>query len=466
MERAVEALSPTRKKISVTMTTEEVNAAITHELNEYRKNLVLPGFRRGKVPVSILEHRFGAEIRGRATNDAINTMSQQAIKESGLNPVSQVQIDHQDQAILLEKDKPLSYTFQFDVLPEIAFPEYEGMEVEEHIAGVEEKEIEAIVDELRERQATDVEVQEDRLPQDGDVVDVDYAGFDPENPQTPVPDVKGEGFTVVLGRKQAIDDFEALVKTAKRGEEKEGIVAFPEGYGHPDLAGKKVLFKITVKSLRERHLPPADDEFAKKTNHDDMAKLRAGIEEQLKLEKKQEARMASVATLRDRLLAQVSFELPQAMLEHRIDRILEDRDIRLSYMGKSLKDLGKSIEELRAEVKEEAEKTLRPQVFLMALAEKEKLVVTEQEMQSALFRIAMNAKQDYEKVENAYRRTGMIVDLRNRLTADKAMFLIYTKAKIHRTGPGAPEENPETKDTVENAGTDTVAQAESEKTAE
>lgn len=450
MEFAVEAVSPTRKKVTLTLSAEDVNAAVSKTVAEYRKDLALPGFRKGKVPASVVERRFGGEILSRATQDTVNEAVRKALEAESLTPLSRLEMDT---AAVFEKNAPFSCSMQFDVLPSIDFPDYVGLEVEEDAADVSDAEVNDIIERMRESVAEQVDVSEDRLPQDGDTVDVDYAGFEPDDDAKPVDDVKGEHFSIVLGQKQALDDFEALVKTAKAGEEKEGIVSFPEDYGHAPLAGRNVLFRIRLNGIKSRILPEVDDEFAKKTGHEDMEKLRAAIVEHVSGSKKQAARGAAMQKLLNGLLDKVSFDIPESMLESRIERVLGDREVRLQRMGKSLDDLGKPREELREEARVEALEGLRPQVFLMALAEKEKLAVTEREVEIAIYTMAMRAQQDYRQVRDAYQRSGLIYDLRDRLLADKAMELIYSKAVVKTAeAASASGENP-----AEKAGEDTAS---------
>ena len=184
-----------------------------------------------------------------------------------------------------------------------------------------------------------------------------------------------------------------------------------------------------------------DEAFAKKTGHDDLEKLRAAIVEHVRNEKKQAARSTSMRALLDSLLSRVTFDIPESMLQSRIERVLGDRRIRLERMGKSLDELGKSEEELREEARAEALESLRPQIFLMALAQREKLSVTEQEVEIAIYTMSMRAGQEYKQVRDAYYRSGLVHELRDRLLADKAMEFIYAKANVKQTG--APDIAPD-----------------------
>ena len=206
-----------------------------------------------------MEKRFGEDVYARATQDEINALLQKALKDSGLTPVSSMEMDNHD---AFARNAEFKCNVAFDVLPEIEFPNYEGLEVDQAKADVSDDDVNEIIENLRGRMAELTEVTEDRLPQDGDTVDVDYSGADEEGNK--IDDVQGENFGVALGQGQALPDFEALVKTAKVGEEKTGPVNFPADYPHKPLAGKTVTFTIKVNKIQTSQKPEVNEEFAKK----------------------------------------------------------------------------------------------------------------------------------------------------------------------------------------------------------
>lgn len=426
MEFVVENLSSTRKKIAFTLNADDVNAAINAAVTGFQKDLSLPGFRKGKVPASVVEKRFGEEVYVRATQDKINELLQKTLKDAKLTPVSSMEMDNHD---AFARNTEFKCNVSFDVLPEIAFPVYEGLEVDQAKSDVSDSDIDEVVERLRGNMAELVEVTEDRLPMDGDTVDVDYSGVDENGAK--VDDVQGENFGVVLGQGQALPDFEALVKTAKVGEEKTGSVAFPADYPHAPLAGKTITFTIKVKKIQTSVKPEVNEAFLKKIGQESVEKMRAAISEHIASSKAQTARSEAMKTLLDGLLEKVTFDIPEAMLKSRVDRVMQEQAMKLQRMGIDDRRKDKAQEEKRAEAEKEALEALRPQVFLMALAEKEGLTVSDQEVEMAIYGMAMRAQQDYKKLSEAYHKSGLILDLRDRVLADKAMELIYSKAKLN-----------------------------------
>ena len=260
-------------------------------------------------------------------------------------------------------------------------------------------------------------------------MDVDYSGTDEEGNK--IDDVQGENFGVALGQGQALPDFEALVKTAKVGEEKTGPVNFPADYPHKPLAGKTVIFTIKVNKIQTSQKPEVNEEFAQKVGQESLEKMKASIVEHVSATKAQAARSEAMKKLIDGLLEKVSFEIPDSMLNARVERVVQEQAMKLQRMG--LDDLRKdqAQEEKREEAKKEALETLRPQVFLMALAQKENITVNDQEVEMAIYGMAMRAQQDYKKVSEAYHKSSLIYELRDRILADKALEMVYSKAKIN-----------------------------------
>ena len=436
MEFVVENLSPTRKKIAFTLTADDVNAAINTAVKGFQKDLSLPGFRKGKVPASVVEKRFGEDVYARATQDEINGLLQKTLKDSSLTPVSSMEMDNHD---AFARDTEFKCNVTFDVLPEIEFDAFKAdaqakveaaqAELDQAKADVSDDDVNEIIENLRGRMAELTEVTEDRLPQDGDTVDVDYSGTDEEGNK--IDDVQGENFGVALGQGQALPDFEALVKTAKVGEEKTGPVNFPADYPHKPLAGKTVIFTIKVNKIQTSQKPEVNEEFAQKVGQESLEKMKASIVEHVSATKAQAARSEAMKKLIDGLLEKVSFEIPDSMLNARVERVVQEQAMKLQRMG--LDDLRKdqAQEEKREEAKKEALETLRPQVFLMALAQKENITVNDQEVEMAIYGMAMRAQQDYKKVSEAYHKSGLIYELRDRILADKALEMVYSKAKIN-----------------------------------
>ncbi len=432
MEFNVENISPTKRKIELMLTTGEVNAALDKTIAQYQKNLSLPGFRKGKVPNQVVERKFFEEIVDKATKEKLNECLAEVLAKSGLKPLFNVTTDE----TYFKRGEAFSCNLSFEVLPTISFPVYEGLSIEEEEPLVTDSDVDLIVQNIQEALAEWEEVTDGRLPQDGDTVDVNYSGS--ENGVL-VESVQGTNFVVTLGRKQALADFEALVKTIPVGEEREGVVHFPENYGNRDLAGKDILFKVFLNILKAPVLPKLDDAFAQKAGYEDLVILKKEAREYLLKSQEQQVKARAMKKVLDNLLSQVVVEVPETMLDTKIERILGDQTVRSKNSKEESKaDLKQNTDDERySKAKEEALMLLQPQVFLMAIAAKEGLVIVEKEIEAALHRMAIEARQDPKIFRDAYYRTGLVYELRDHLLADKAMDFIYEKGEITKVAQEA-----------------------------
>ncbi len=431
MQYAVEDVSPVKRKVSVTVPAEEVNASLGATLAMYRTNVSLDGFRKGKVPAQIVENRFRKEVYRESTTDLVNVHINQIIGELKAEPISGIQYDGAE----LERDKEFAYSFSFEVLPEFELPAYEGFEVEEELPEVNEAEVDAVLERVRGNMATYSKVEEDRLPVDGDLVNIDFSAFDDEG--KPVPGIKAENMQMPLGDRQALEDFEALVKTVRVGEEKEGKITFPEDFVNPDFVGKTLTMKVKLHSIEQRNLPELDAEFAKKAgNFESLEKMRETVRESYMKTRADLCRSSGQQRMLESLLKMVEFPVPESMVRAFQTNILADLQSRLQRQGKSLTSIGKNMDELKAESAKEAENFARVQVFLLSAAKKEGLSVNEFEVDAQIREMAAKSGQDFNALKAQYQERDMIFALRDRLLADKAMNAIYDKARIAKVPAG------------------------------
>lgn len=423
MEYTVEDLSPVKKKVHITVDPKEVEAGIMAAVALYRTSVKLDGFRKGKVPASVIESRFRDKIYEEARQDLVNVHINEVVQALGVTPVSSIDFD----GMGLERDKPYVYSISFEVLPTFDLPPYEGMDVEQEKAVIKDDEVEEVIGRMLKERAELIPAEGKGPAVDGQVAELDFAAY--EN-GVALEGIAAQNFQLSLGERQALEAFEDLVKTITVGETKEGDVTFPEDFLAPDLAGKTVTMKITVHAIKDRKAPVLDDELAKTVGYESVDKLRAAIVESYSASRNNLYKATAQKTLLDRLLKMVDFPLPDAVVENHLNGMISDRKYRLERQGKSLESLGKSMEELTAEVRPEAESIARSQVLLLSIARKEGLEVTEDEVNMAIFKMCQRTGEDFKQLKDAYVRSGSVFTLRDRLLADKGMEAIYAKAKV------------------------------------
>ncbi|MDR3073489.1 MAG: trigger factor [Deltaproteobacteria bacterium] len=426
MQHTVEDISPVKKKVSVSVPADEVDAVLNRTVVQYRSRVSLPGFRKGKVPLVMVEKRFAQDIYDDAVNELVSGNVDAILKELDLEPLGSPSFEKNDAPLARGKD--FSYEFSVEVMPPIVLPAYEGIGVEEEPVAVDDAEIDEVVNRLRRGMAEREDVAEKRLPRDGDIVVMDFAGFD-ESGQ-PVEGVSGENFQVSLGDDQVIPDFEALTKTILPGDSGEGEVVFPEDYNHVPLAGKTVTMKITVKSLQTRKLPEIDGDFAQKASGlESVDAMRNSIRASYTRNRKEMAKAKAQSLLLEKLLGQTGFPLPEGMVARYTQNILHGKFEDLEHKGQEASSVSEEeFAAMQKDARAEAEQFAKTQMFLLTVAKRENLEVSVQEMNAALRQIAARSRRDFKEIQEHYARNNLFPALRERIVADKAMDLIYEKA--------------------------------------
>lgn len=451
MEYSAEELSPVKRKVVITTEPQEVEAAIMGAVALYKTSVQLDGFRKGKVPAQVIEQRFRDKIYEEARQDLVNVHINEVMQALDVAPVSGITMGGDD---TFKRGKGYAYSIEFEVLPTFDLPPYEGMEVEQEKVEIKDAEVAEVIERIRRDRAQLAPVDGKGPGVDGQVVTLDFAAY--ENGQ-PLEGVKAENFDLALGERQALEDFEKLVKTIPYGEEGEGEIHFPEDFIAKDLAGKTVTMKVKVHAVKERKLPELNDELAKSLGLENVDKLKETITRSYTQSRENLNRSVAQKTMLDRLLKMADFALPESIVETQMRTLLSDLAARLERQGKGLDSLGKSPEELRKEMLPQAEELARIQVLLLSIAKKEGLDISEQEINTQIYQQSQRSGEDFKTLRENYERSGMIFILRDRLLADKAMDTIYAKAKVTEV---EPKQAPAAAETAEGPG---EAPAEAEK---
>lgn len=424
MEYEIKELSPVQREIAIKVPAEEVNASLAATIALYKRGHDVRGFRKGKAPASVIEAKYRAQIYGEATTDLINYQINQIMAELSIQPVSRIDVDAKE----LVRDQDFAYKISFEAAPELELPDYSTFEVVMDKVEVDAAEIAEVEKRILDN-AADVKVVEEVRPgRDGEVVTVSFGAYDAEGHV--VDGIKAENFDLTLGKGQALEEFEELIKTLAPGSAGEKEIVFPEDFINTNIAGKTLTMKATVHAVKERIVPEMNDDVAKKAGFDSVETMRTAITESYKSQRTQLAKGKANKELLDKMLAGMEFALPPSMVADRIDRLVADLEQRLDRQGKSLSATGKTMDELREEYRAQAEDSVRAEIFLLAVARKEALEVTPQEIDIAISQMAMQTRQPFHNLKQYYEERGLIVPLRDRLMADKAMEFLFENAKV------------------------------------
>ena len=397
MSLQVEKLEKKMEKITVEVPAEELETAIQNAYLKQRKNISVPGFRKGKVPRQMIEKMYGVEIFYEdAANALIPDAYAKAYDECELEIVSQPSID----VVQLEKGKPFIFTAEVATKPEVTLGEYKGLKVDKISNRVTAKEVEARLEEEQKKNSRTV-VVEDRAVQDGDEVVMDFEGF--------VDGVafeggKGENYPLTIGSGAFIPGFEEQLVGAEAEKEVEVNVTFPEDYHAADLAGKDAIFKCTVHEIKTKELPELDDEFAAEVSEfDTLEEYKADIKAKIKEEKVSEGKRKQEDQAVEQAVANASMEIPQPMIDTQVNQMVQDFAQRIQSQGLSMEQYfqftGMTADKMMEEMKPQAVKRIETRLVLEAVAKAENIEITEEKLDAELAKMAESYKMDVEKLK-------------------------------------------------------------------
>ncbi len=433
MEYKVEELSPVKRKVTVDVDVEEVHAALAATVALYRKGADIKGFRKGKVPSSVVEAKFRKQIYGEATTDLINYHINEILGETKLAPLSRIDVDAKE----MERDEKFMYSFSFEIAPDFELPEYKGLAVDEEEVVVDAKQVDDVIERIRQNMAKTVIIKEERQVVSGDIAVIDFQAL---QDGVPMEGIAANKFELPLGEGNSLPEFEDIVVGMTPGESVEKELTFPADFINEQLAGQTVTMKVTLHAIKERTLPEVDDDFAELAGgYSSVQDLRDAIEKSYVASRKQLVKGDAQKKLLDAIKSQVSFELPQSIVEEQIDKQIVEIQGKLERQGKSLDSLGKAPAEMREEQRADAEDVVKSSLVLLAVAAAEGLSVEPQEVDMVLQQMAASTGQDFHSIKDYYEQHNLMVPLKDRVLADKAMELIYENAQVTAIPPTVEE---------------------------
>ena len=409
-------------KVTAEVSRTELEPAINKVYLKIRKDVSIPGFRKGKAPRMVIEAAYGKHV---FFEDAIEELFPEIYKECVLTqeikPVGRPSVSN----LVINDDDSVTLTIETDLYPEVALGQYKGLEVEKVDAEVAASEIDAEIDRMAQNVARITTV--DRPAQDGDTAVIDFEGF---KDGVAFEGGKGENYELKLGSGSFIPGFEEQVVGMSAGEEKEVNVTFPENYHAEELKGAPVVFKVKLHEVKETVVPEKDDEFVKDVSEfDTMAELRADIEKRVRDEKQAGIDRAFENAAIEKAVANMTVEIPDSMVEEELEREMERMDYELRSQGASLESyanmMGGTMENIKNSLRPGALNAVKTNVLLDAVVDAEKIEVTDGECEEEYARLAESYKMDVEKIKEILDRKGMEGDLQVRkaakLIADSAI---------------------------------------------
>ena len=413
-------------KLEITVDSEKFNDAIKKVYFKSAKYFNIPGFRKGKAPMNIVEKYYGKEIFYEdAFNEVAGEALDEAVKENDLQVVSRPDID----VTQIEKEKDLIFTAVMQTKPEAELGKYKGVEIKKIEYKVTDDDINHELSHMQEHNARIVTV-EDRPVEKGDITVIDFEGFVDGKA---FDGGKAEGHELEIGSNTFIPGFEDQIIGMKIDEEKDINVKFPEEYFSKDLAGKDATFKVKLHEIKKKELPKLDDEFAKDVSEfDTLKELKEDIKKKQQKQNDDKAKYETQDAVIKAVCENVKVDIPSGMVETEVENMLKDIEQRLSYQGLKLEQylqmMGKTQDEMKKEYEPQAIESIKSRLMLEAVIKAEKIEATDEEIDEKLKEMAKNyCKENDEKfLKNENVRNY----IKEGLTSEKALEFLVKNAKI------------------------------------
>lgn len=422
--KATNNVETNKYELEIEISAEDFEAAIEKAYLKARKNIAMPGFRKGKAPRKLIEKEYGEQV---FFEDAVNLLYAPvvngAVEESGLELVTRPEVEVTE----ISKENGVKLKATCITKPEVEVKDYKGIEVEKVVNPVTDEDINKQLDALREKNVT-VETVDDRAAENGDDVVIDFEGFKDD---VAFEGGKAEDFTLSLGSGQFIPGFEDQIVGHNAGEEFDINVTFPEEYQVKELAGAPAVFKIKLKSISKKVMPELDDDMVKdSTEFDTVDEYKADVKKKLEEANEKHADSEVEAKIFDKVIENMTAEIPQVMFDNRVNEMISELEQRLAPQGISL-DLymqytGQTIDTVKKAYAEQAEKQVKLRLALEKIAKLENIEVTEDELKAEFDKLAEAYKLDVDQIKQFTHDD----DLKKDIAVGKAVDLIKDAAVI------------------------------------
>ena len=412
-------------KLTFNVPAEQFDEGMKKVYAKTAKYFNIPGFRKGKAPMTLVERTYGPQIFYEDTfNEIVPEIFEKEISENKLEVVSKPEID----IVQMGKGQELIFTAVVQVKPEVKLGKYKGIALEKVEYNVTDEDIEHELGHMADKNSRLVTVENEPVAEK-DIAVIDFEGF---VDGVPFEGGKAENHELEIGSKTFIPGFEDQVIGMKVDEEKDINVKFPEEYFSAELAGKDAVFKVKLHEIKRKELPTLDDEFAKDVSEfDTIAELKNSIKEKLETENANKAKYETEENAIQKVCDATEIDIPSGMVDTEIDNMLKDIETRLSYQGLNMKQylqmIGKTEEDMRKEYEEQAKKSVKSRLVLEAIVNAEKLEATDEEVAEKVKEMAENYGR---KAEDLMNNEHLINYIKDSMKAEKAIKFVVENAKI------------------------------------
>ncbi|MCI8836622.1 MAG: trigger factor [Hungatella sp.] len=427
MSLQVENLEKNMAKLTIEAPAGQFDDAVKKAFEKNKGRFSIPGFRKGKAPLAMVEKMYGLEmLYEEAANIVMDATYGDAIDESGLDIVSRPEID----IVQIGKGQSLIYTATVAVKPEVTLGDYKGIEVERAKAEVSDEDVETELKRIQDQNSRLITV-EDRPVADGDETVIDFEGFVDGKP---FEGGKSEDYSLKIGSHSFIDTFEEQLIGKSTGEECEVNVTFPEEYHAKELAGKPAVFKVTVKEIKVKELPELNDEFAEEvSDFDTLDEYKADIRAKLLETRERQAATENENRVVEKVVENASMDIPEAMIETQVQNMINDYARRMQSQGMSFSQYmqytGMNIEQLKNQTRPQAEKTIRTRLVLEAVVKAENIQTGDERLDTEIQNMAKTYNMEADQVKQRMGEAGLN-QMKEDLAVQEAVDFLVAEAKL------------------------------------
>jgi len=423
MKVQVENVDRVRRKIEVVLEDDQVRLLEDLIYDDLRKHAKIKGFRPGKVPRSVLATYYKDVVDEELKKKIAESTLGAALAEAKVNPVSEPVIQ------FLDEQAKHGYTMECEVFPEFDLPPYKGLEVEVESLKITPEEVDNRLESLKQMHAQLV-AKEGGEAQKSDYVIVKYEG---SVAGKPLKGAQSDNYPLDLGSSSLLPEFEAAIIGMKVGEEKEVEIDFAADYPDKDVAGKRALFKILLKEIKEKKLPEINDDFAKDMGYQDLASFREGVTREIMKQKETQRKNTISEKMIDQLAAAVDIPVPAGLLERRVASMVQDAKQRMMANPVAGEEERNIDGLLRKEFEPQAEKGIRGGMIISRIAEAEGLKVEESEIEERIKKIAEDTKRGYDYIKEFYEKHNLTDNLRSSMIEEKTIEFLIENGVIKET---------------------------------
>lgn len=431
MKTEIIEVSATERELRIEIEPEAVKEVYQKVCQKYARGAQVPGFRKGFAPLDVIKLRFKSEIQDDTLQELLQRYVPQAIQESGLNPLGDPHLHLEDaENVKLNGSMPFELQVHFEVMPEVAVPEYKGLEVVRRVRPITDDEIEEIIEEKRQQFASLIPI-EDRASEKGDMLLVDLEGTFEDAPDE--PPIVAEDLEIELGSPQIEESFTENLIGLREDDEKEFSVSYAEDFSSPMLAGKTVNYKAKIKSVGKLELPELDDEFADSLDegYESMKDLREKLKADLELIARAESDARLNNDLVQKLIENHEFEVPNALIESQARNLLNNFARDMSERGFDLNKIEDDFVQMAyGQFREQAVRDVRGAMLLQKIADAENIQVSSEEVAEEIENMAKYYGRPADEIRQSFESQGGLANIEYSLRTRKAIVAIAANAKI------------------------------------